>query len=308
MSGQRGYSVIELLVASAVLLVVCGSVFGLLHDALAATPVLEETTDIHQRARVVADALAADVRAASAGTAAGTLSRYLAAVEPRAPWDPPGSADETVLTLRYTTAGGAHARLAQPLDPGVNVAALEGAGCPSGTTACGFTAGTQAVIVDDAGLAAFVTVDAIGPATLVISDPYAGRAAAFAAGALVAEATEVSYTYDAGARQLRRTEGGGSFVIADNVVGATFDYFGDGALPLPLGVFQDGPFQGSGPLAFDTDLARVDAVRASLRFETGAETMRGADPLLFSRPGTASNRMVIPDIRWSVLAALRNRD
>jgi hypothetical protein len=36
--------------------------------------------------------------------------------------------------------------------------------------------------------------------------------------------------------------------------------------------------------------------------------MRGADPLLFSRPGTASNRMVIPDIRWSVLAALRNRD
>jgi hypothetical protein len=308
MRGQRGYSVIELLVASAVLLAVCGSVFGLLHDALAATPVLEETTDIHQRSRVAADALAADVRAAAAGTAAGALSPYLAAVEPREPWAPPGSAGDTVLTLRYTMPGGAHARLAQTLDPGALVVMLDGAGCPSGTAACGFTAGAQAVIVDDAGFAAFVAVDSIGPGTLVVSDPYAGRAVAFPAGALVAEATEVSYAYDPGARQLRRTEGGGSFVIADNVVGASFDYFGDGALPLPLGVFQDGPFQGSGPLAFDTDLARVGAVRATLRFETGADSMRGTDPQLFSRPGTASRRMVIPDVRWSVLVALRNRE
>ena len=88
---------------------------------------------------VVRDALLwNDVRSAAAGTPAGWLGPFLAAVEPRGMLDPPGSASDRVLTLRYTTPGGAHASLAQPLNPGVTTVALSAAGCPSGTTACGF--------------------------------------------------------------------------------------------------------------------------------------------------------------------------
>ena len=46
---EQGFSLDELLVASAVLFAVCGATIGLLHEGLAATPVLEETTDLHQR-------------------------------------------------------------------------------------------------------------------------------------------------------------------------------------------------------------------------------------------------------------------
>lgn len=307
MRGQRGYSVVELLVAAAVCMVVCGAVLGLLHDALAATPVLEETTDLHQRHRVVADALAADIRAAAAGTSAGWLGPYLAAVEPRGMLDPPGSASDRILTLRYTTAGGVHASLAQPLNPRVTTVALSAAGCPSGTTACGFTAGTRGVLFDAGGYAAFVTIQAIGPGTLVVVDDQpGGRMVPFPAGATVAEATEVTYTFDAAARQLRRAEGGGDFVLADNVVDARFEYFAEDATLLPLAILQDGPFQGSGWLTFDRDLARVRTVRSSLRFETGETRMRGLDPRLFLRPGTASGRLFIPDVVSVLDVTLRN--
>lgn len=307
MSGQRGSSVVELLVAAAVCMMVCGAILGLLHDALAATPVLEETTDLHQRHRVAADALAADVRAAAAGTPAGWLGPYLAAVEPRGMLDPPGSASDRVLTLRYTTAGGARASLAQPLNPGLTTVALSAAGCPSGTIACGFTAGTRGVLLDAGGFAAFVTIQAIGPGTLVVIDDHpGGRLVPFPSGATIVEATEVTYTFDAAARQLRRAEGGGDFVLADNVIDARFEYFADDATMLPLGILQDGPFQGSGWLTFDRDLARVRTVRASLRFETGEDRMRGLDPRLFRRPGTAAGRLVIPDVVSVVDVTLRN--
>ena len=82
---RTGYSLIELVIASAIMLTVSGAVLGLVHDGLAGTPILEETTDVHQRARVVADAVAADLRAAAAGTPSGPLSRHFAAVEPRRP-------------------------------------------------------------------------------------------------------------------------------------------------------------------------------------------------------------------------------
>jgi hypothetical protein len=131
---------------------------------------------------------------------------------------------------------------------------------------------------------------------------------AFPAGVVVAEAIEVAYAYDAATRQLRRTQGGGTFVLGDNIVSARFEYFGDGARPLPLHTFQDGPFQGTGPLAFDVDLSGVTAVRATLRFETGVDSMRGTDPRLFARPGTARHRMVVADLPWIAHAALRNRD
>jgi len=303
---ERGFSVVELLVAAAVLMTVCGAVLGLLYRGLAATPVLEETTDLHQRARVASAAFAADARAAAAGTADGPLTRLIAPAEPRGPLDPPGSTAGGVITFRHAVPRGAVGRLAQPLTPADTIAILEAAGCPTGTTACGFTAGSRALILDVAGLAAFITIDAIGPGTLAILDPPGGRAATLAAGAVVVEATEVTYTFDSPSRQLRRTEGGGTFVVADNVVDASFAFLGEGLRQLPPGAFQDGPFLGAGQLAFDADLRRVRVVRATLRLETGVDDMRGTDPRLFARPGTARGAFTIADVQAVVDVALRN--
>jgi hypothetical protein len=307
MTRQRGYSVVELLIASAILFTICGAVLGLLHDGLAATPVLEETTDLHQRVRVAVDSIAGELRLAAAGTPAGALSRVFAAVDPRRVSDPPGSAIPGAITLRYVPSRGAHARLAQPLAPGGAVAIVDTAGCPVNTIACGFVAETIAVVFDTTGAADFVQVDAVGPGVLTISDTAGARSTTYAAGAEIAEAVQVTYVHDATARQLRRAEGGGSFVLADNVSGLSFEYFADDLVPVPLAMFADGPFGGAGATAFDTDLPRVRTIRATLRVETGIDSMRGADASLFARPGTATGSRTIPDVTARVEVTLRNR-
>jgi prepilin-type N-terminal cleavage/methylation domain-containing protein len=308
MNGQRGFSVIELLVASAILCAVSGAVLGLLHDGLAGTPVLEETTDLHQRARVVADAIATELRGAAAGTPTGALSQYFAAVEPRRPSDGIGVATAEVVTVRYVPAGGAHTRLAQPLAPGAVMAILDDTGCPVGTIACGFAANTTAVLFDTTGNASFVAIETTGPGVLTISDVSTGRTVTYPAAAEIAEALQVTFSFDSGTRQLRRSEGGGTFVVADNVIGVTFEYFGDDFVPLSLAQFSDGPFLGSGAAAFDADLLRLVAIRATVRLETSVDAMRGTDTALFARPGSATRGRTIPDIVQRIDVTLRNRN
>ena len=308
MMRDSGYSVIELLIASAILFAISGVVLGLLHDGLAGVPVLEETTDLQQRARVVSDALASELRAAAAGTPSGALSRYFAPVEPHRPSDPVGCASADVVTLRYVPAGGAHATLAQPLSPGVPIAVLESARCPANTIACGFVADTTVVVFDEAGNASFANVDAIGPGVLTVSDIAPARSVSYPAGSEIAEAVQVMFFLDASARQLRRTEGGGTFVVADNVTGVSFEYLSETMSLLPLSQFTDGPFVGGGAAAFDADLLRISLIRATVRLETGVDAMRGTDTTLFARPGTATGRRTIPDIVQRIDVALRNRN
>src|SRR5690606_33084235 len=158
----------------------------------------------------------------------GALGRLIAAVEPRASSDPPGSATDDVLTVRYGVARGARGQLAASLAPGAGSLVLAATGCPASTIACGFTAGSYAMLLGGTGLSAFVRVDATGAGSLAISDPYASRPGTFAAGSEIVEATEITYRFDPAARQLLRTEGGGTFVVADNVVSARFSYFDEG--------------------------------------------------------------------------------
>lgn len=307
MSLQRGASVVELLVAFAVLLVISGAVVALLHDGLAGAPALEETTDLHQRARVAAEAIAADVRKAAAGTPSGPLTRLFAAVDPRTMTAPPGSAVDVALTLRYVPEGGAHARLAQPLPAVATVAAIaQGGSCPAGTTACGFTAGTRAVVFDSGGNASMLAVGAIGPGALSISDAWGARTVAYAAGDEIADVADVTFVFDPAARVLRREEAGVSFVLADNVADLRFEYLDDALQAMPLAIFQDGPFGGADAMRFDVDLLRVRAVRISVRLESGVDALRGLDPRRFMRPGTATGVRVVPDVSWRVDVALRN--
>jgi prepilin-type N-terminal cleavage/methylation domain-containing protein len=308
MTGQRGFSIVELLVASAILFVVSGAMLGLLHDGLAGTPVIEESTDLHQRARVIADVIASELRLAARGTPSGALSRYFAAIEPKRPTDPVGAAVPDAVTIRYVPAGGAHARLAQPLVPGAAMAILDGAGCPANTTACGFVANTGAAVFDATGNVNFVDIETIGPGVLTIADTAAGRSTSYPAGTEIAEAMQVTFSFDASARQLRRTEGGGTFVVADNVTALTFEYFDDDCVRVALSQFADGPFMGSGGTAFDADLLRLGSVRATVRLETGVDALRGRDTALFTRPGTATRSRTIPDISERIDVALRNRN
>lgn len=276
MTGERGVTLVELVVATAVMLAVTASVMTLLRDGLAATPVLGEATDLHQRTRVAADALAADLRAAGNGTPSGPLPLLLPAVEPRTPGTPAGTASVDVLTIRYVPSGAARSRLAAPLEPGDGTITIETGGCPDQTTACGFTAGMAVAVFDGAGQMDHFRLDAIDPGTLVIAASADARPVSYAAGSEIAETVEATYALDAATRQLRRTEGGGTFALADGVEALSFEYLGEDLARLPLSIFEDGPFRATGHRMFDADLLTVQAVAATVRLASGSARVPSA--------------------------------
>ena len=304
---ERGYTIVELVVASAVLLGVMTAVTTLLHDGLAAAPMIDEHADLQQRARVSFDRLSADIAQVAAGPRGGPLTRVVAAVLPRAGGAAAASANDDVLSVRYVPPHGAESTLRDPLPPGVESVAIESADrCPRNTVACGFTAGSAALLVDDSGQSDVVAVDAIAPGVLTVRDIDTPRTATYPAGARIMTLAEVTYTLDSATRQLRRREGGGSFPLADNVTELRFEYFDAAFVRLPLTSLVDGPFRGAGRMAFDADLLRIRTVRASVRLDTGVDAFRGRDVRVFRRPGTATGPRHVPDLIAAVDVAVRN--
>jgi hypothetical protein len=307
MNRQQGYTVVELLIASAVMMSVLAVVTTVLHDGLIGVPVLEEAGDLHQRTRVAADAIASAVRDAAAGGRIGSLADHVAAVLPRRVDAGPTAAVADVLTVLSVPPHGAISHLVAPLDPGTSTALIEAVNdCPMLVTACGFNANTRAMVFDDNGQSAIVSVDAIGPGMLTISDLSGGRSGSFAPGAHVAEVTTVTFHLDAASRQLRRLVGAATFPLADNTTALRFEYLDSTLARLPLTTLTDGPFRGAGLTMFDEDLQRIRAVRVTVRLETGVDILRGRDARLFARPGTADARRMLPDIQTSFDVSIRN--
>ena len=82
-----------------------------------------------------------------------------------------------------------------------------------------------------------------------------------------------------------------------------------GLARLPMAALADGPWcpDSASPNRFDGDLLRVRLVRLTLRVQAASVSARGADPQLFSRPGTARDAgRLVPDLEVRVDVALRN--
>jgi hypothetical protein len=148
---------------------------------------------------------------------------------------------------------------------------------------------------------------------------------------------------DVTAWQLRKYDGYmGDVPLVDNVVGLTFEYFGDpnpplapkppagvanclydaagnyvglpvlmptdGSLaPLPGAMLNDGPFCGGGSTQFDADLLRVRKVRVTLRVQVGDKTLRGLDTAFWRNPGTSAGaEKAVPDYAVTFEVTPRN--
>ncbi len=342
MKTHAGYSVVELLIATAVMLTAAGAVFRLLDDAVGRSTFWNESADLHQRARVAVDALSYDLRAAGAGSSRGPLQRFFAAIEPRR--RTVGAAATTAITLRYVPDHAPWSTLAGPLPPGDGIVSIaRHDGCPQATLACGFHAGMNAVIFDSTGNWDTVLIQSTGMDAISVIDRPASRGLTYGAGAEVAQIVETTLYFDPAALVLRREHAGVSdFPLLDNVVDLRFEYFGEPSPPvsprppvgvanclydasgaplplprlaadhgalasLPAAMLGDGPMCGTGATAYDVDLLRIRMVRVSIRLQTGVSTLRGADSRRFSRPGTArlAGRM-LPDETLVIEISPRN--
>ena len=328
---HAGLSLLETVMALALTLLVLGAFFELASPAASLNRSLLETANVQQRLRHAFDRLHTDLLGAGRGTvlvSPGPLGRFLPPVVPyrfglRAEDEEHRRArPSAVTTLSVSRRGGSETTTLSPLAGPVPVVRLDpGAGCPP--PACGYGARDLVLVFDEHGAWELFRVTGTGVMTLTLERAHA-TATLFAPGAVVAPVDLHHYYADAERSQLRHYDGWRSDLpLVDDLAVLRFRFFGDASVAAPgclgpaaaggplveigLAELRDGPWCGPAGLPFDADLLRIRAVAVDLRVQSAVEQLRGADPRLFARPGSApGGRGVVPDLAVSFMVAPRN--
>lgn len=245
---DRGFSLVELLIATGIMLAAIAGVFAMVGPAHATFETGLEGADVQQRLRVAVDTLTRDLTMAGAGAYAGgdvgPLIRYVAPVLPfrggRSGGDPPGTFRTDIITIISVPSTAAQTTLSADLTPSeLTLQAAPGPGCPAGTNLCGFAPGMTVVVYDDTG-----SVDAFTIATMVDAAAQLTLAArpgsantTHRRGSNVVEAWVHTYYLKADTAsqtfQLMRSDGSANadVPVVDHVVGLAFDYDGEPRAP-----------------------------------------------------------------------------
>lgn len=242
---DRGFTLVESLVALVVVLLVAGGVASMLVPAEAGFQSQLAAADLQQRLRVAADALQHDLVQAGGGTWSGPRGGALAyCLPPIVPYrigvmrpDPPGTFRSDTISIVYVPSTASQTITANEVAPSgtfLNVAALPG--CPVGDDACGFGIGMLAAIHDESGAWELFRVGEVNGSSLVRDSGAFSNG--YAVGARVAEVrVSVFYVEEdplAGGLVLRRYDGNRSDLpLVDHVTRFEVEYFGEAQPPLP---------------------------------------------------------------------------
>jgi hypothetical protein len=382
----RGFTLVELLVATAVSIVALGLAVLLLHPPSVAFRVLPESIEEQQRLRVAVRAVADAIGEAGAGPSLGWGARarpaWPAVLPCRFLGGPLGQlaggcARDDAITVRTVGVTAPQAILAADVaDVGAAIRVAPLSACDLSRSACRMHAGAQMLMADGTGAWDVVSISSVSADGTLVEHAGTPFSRAYAAGAIAGEVESAAFSVQADASSdvpiLRRSANGAAEMpVVDHVTALRFEYFGEAAAPqvfddtdgdrrrasygplpppagydnaldawlpgenclfsrdnglpvarlvslpveesglarLPLAAFTDGPWcpDGLSSNRFDADLLRVRLVRITLRVQAGSPSVRGADPLLFSHPGSArDSARLVPDLEVRADVALRN--
>jgi hypothetical protein len=243
-----GFTIVEMLIAGSITMVVTAATFTLMNPAGGMFAAQPEAIDMQQRLRVGVDTLAKDLLMAGGGAYSGRptsmrgpLGFYFAPILPyrvgNLSPDRPGQFWVDRITLMYVPETAAQTTVTDPVaSTSVDVRVASEPGCPIADAACGFKADMSVVIMDASGSWDFFTITDIQGPSLHLQHRGGGLNKAYEAGVSILQI--VTYTYwlkiDTAAEtyQLMRYDGDRLDVpIADNVVGLSFEYYGDPSPP-----------------------------------------------------------------------------
>jgi prepilin-type N-terminal cleavage/methylation domain-containing protein len=248
---EGGFTLVEMLVATAIMLTITGAVFQLMHPAQGVFRAQSETSDTQQRLRVSADSLRRDLVMAGAGPDAGataaSLGSYFAPVLPYRVGDVKSDPAADVffrrdaISLVYVPAAAPQTTIRESLPVNSNQLRVEPqANCPPFTAnrLCGFDAGLRVMLFDSNGQWDPVTIAGVQDQSLELT--YEGSlSAAYAKGTRVTQV--VMHTYyvrsDAGTNtyQLMHYDGATTDLpVVDDIVKLEFEYFGESQPPVRL--------------------------------------------------------------------------
>jgi hypothetical protein len=264
---QRGFSILEAVVAIALMLTVTAAAIVLVDPVQAGFGTQLENADMHQRLRVAAGSLYNDLVMVGAGVYQGanrgSLAHYFAPVLPYRQGtnhdDPPGTVKTDTITLMYVPPTVAQTTLASsgPVVVSADIDVNWAAGCPAGDVACGFKNGMTVLVHDASGDYDTFTITNIQSSVLHLQRT--GGTLTYTnyppnTTTIVQLANIVYYLKSdtsAGTYQLTSRDGGtGADVpIVDNLVGLKFDYYGDPQPPQLIKSLDDpaGPWTTYGP-------------------------------------------------------------
>jgi len=260
MNSSRGFSLVELVVSTALTLGIAALVFAAVAPSESAFGTRTEQADLQQRLRVAADVLWRELDAAGAGPVTGEyqgpLSRAFAAIYPYRLGAPglSGISARDVITIVSIPPTSAQTTIAIPYLAGTGTVVVHlDPGCPLAVPACGFADGMTAVMFDGAGAFDLFTVRAVfgSSITLEHASPPSGHSYPEGSGLVEAQVHVFSRRTDAaGVEQLTRENGiGGTAVpVIDHLVDLSFTYAGDPLPPTIRAALADEPATTYGPV------------------------------------------------------------
>ena len=267
----KGFTLVEMMVATAVMMVIVAGVFSLLNPTYGTFQAQPEVSDMQQRLRVAADTVQKDLVMAGAGMytggMVGTLDAYFSPLLPHkvgtiSP-DPAGTFHSNPLcpttcasavTIMYVPTTTAQTTIRQDMPtPSSEVKVDSQPGCPLDDPLCGFKDGMRVLIMNLDGDYDIFTVTNVQGDALHLQHRDDKFTTAYPAGSFITQI--VSHTYyleDNGTDtfRLRHYDGFQSDLpLVDNVVDFRVEFFGDPTPPQVLRPSTDpvGPWTTYGP-------------------------------------------------------------
>lgn len=240
---EAGFSLAELLVATAIAVTVTLTAAMLVIEAQGSWRSDSARVDLQQRVRVASDVLTRALREAGLGAhgAAGTgpLIRSVAPILPRRTGargaDPPEVVRRDALTVLRAVPEAQHAVLLLDLPAG-GMAFEIGPGPACGAPPCGLSPGVHVMVTDDQGGHDVFTVLTVAGSAFTVRH-HGGGASAYPAGSRVVPVESTTFSVDQGTRTLRAYNGDASDVpLVDDALEMAVEYFGESrppALPRP---------------------------------------------------------------------------
>jgi prepilin-type N-terminal cleavage/methylation domain-containing protein len=272
MGRAQGFSLTELVLVTAIALVITAALYGLLTPAQSIFVVQQEVSDMQQRMRAAYDTLYDDLAAAGSVPAGrqseGSLAFALAPILPFRSGlrgaDPPATFKTDVLTVVYAPPGATQTTLRQPMPAATDVVTLNSdAGCPVADPVCGFDEGMDVLILGSDGAFDVFTITAVAAPQLALRHNGEDSPKVYPAGSRMIEIVTRTYflrgeTTDR-PPQLARYDGGvrPDVAVVDHVASLSFDYFADPAPPRMRRPWSDrrGPWTTYGPAPFEDAMA-----------------------------------------------------
>jgi prepilin-type N-terminal cleavage/methylation domain-containing protein len=230
---DRGFTVVELMVALTITLAISAALANVVAPARAAFDRLPAELDLQQRGRTAIDVLTQAVRSAGRDVAAaeslGLFGDLLPAITPLAP-NEDGTA--TMLSAIVAVVNGAQGVLESDQPGPGGAMTLAPVPCPNVNDVCGFLPGSTAAIANGLGQFDVFIVASTNPAARLLM-PVGTLSRAYPAGAVIAEVDHNTFRLSEQADHthslVRETAAGAVLPIVDFVSALTFSVLADEA-------------------------------------------------------------------------------